>query len=286
MMTGPNKDSHTPDDGMSATTSHESQTREHAQPFVRGADIETTVTVTAKEAEQGAPLVISYTLPSTGEQCTYQTRLDAETQQGQSFRIQGEGDFSPNGGARGDLIVTIQVASSSVRQTGGLSTKLAIVILVALVLNAVVMLHLWESATQQRDSGGKASTDASVQETAVDTEIPDQESPNDSKTETSSISESDAASDQETSDPESEEAAATTEPDNPPVESGNELADAFADILDGADGIDYSGGWNTPGPNSDNAVRFVYALIEMSGDDDPELMVGAIDGLGDARYLI
>lgn len=90
----------------------------------RGQDLTLAVDVTAEEAFTGATRKVSYRVPSTGEEQTITVKIPAGAVDGGKLRYKGRGEYSPSGGARGDLVVTTRVAEDPIFKRDGADVRM------------------------------------------------------------------------------------------------------------------------------------------------------------------
>lgn len=77
---------------------------------VKGGDLTMSIDISADEAFSGTQRKVSYTIPSTGERQSLSVKVPAGAVNGGKLRYRGRGEYGMNGGARGDLVVTTNVA--------------------------------------------------------------------------------------------------------------------------------------------------------------------------------
>lgn len=90
----------------------------------RGQDLTLSVDVTAEEAFVGATRKVTYRVPSTGEEQTLTVKVPAGAVNGGKLRYKGRGEYSPSGGARGDLVVTTRVAEDPLFKRDGADVRM------------------------------------------------------------------------------------------------------------------------------------------------------------------
>ena len=90
----------------------------------RGQDLTLSVDVTAEEAFTGATRKVTYRVPSTGEEQTLTVKVPAGAVNGGKLRYKGRGEYSPSGGARGDLVVTTRVAEDPLFKRDGADVRM------------------------------------------------------------------------------------------------------------------------------------------------------------------
>lgn len=95
-----------------------------AQRPSRGQDLTLAVDVTADEAFKGTTRRVSYRVPSTGEEQTITVKVPAGAVDGGKLRYKGRGEYSPSGGARGDLVVTTRVAEDPIFKRDGADVRM------------------------------------------------------------------------------------------------------------------------------------------------------------------
>ncbi len=94
------------------------------QRSTRGQDLTLSVDVTAEEAFTGATRKVTYRVPSTGEEQTITVKVPAGAVNGGKLRYKGRGEYSPSGGARGDLVVTTRVAEDPLFKRDGADVRM------------------------------------------------------------------------------------------------------------------------------------------------------------------
>ena len=76
----------------------------------KGSDLSLSVDVSAEDAFRGVTHKVTYRIPSTGEQQTITVTVPAGAVDGGKLRYKRRGEYGVNGGERGDLVVTTNVA--------------------------------------------------------------------------------------------------------------------------------------------------------------------------------
>ncbi|MBM6689198.1 DnaJ domain-containing protein [Collinsella tanakaei] len=76
----------------------------------KGSDLSLSVDVSAEDAFRGVTHKVTYRIPSTGEQQTITVSVPAGAVDGGKLRYKRRGEYGVNGGERGDLVVTTNVA--------------------------------------------------------------------------------------------------------------------------------------------------------------------------------
>lgn len=76
----------------------------------KGSDLSLSVDVSAEDAFRGVTHKVTYRIPSTGEQQTITVSVPAGAVDGGKLRYKRRGEYGANGGERGDLVVTTNVA--------------------------------------------------------------------------------------------------------------------------------------------------------------------------------
>ncbi len=89
----------------------------------KGQDVALNIEVTAKEGFEGSSRNISYKL-SNGDVETVKVTIPAGAQNGGKFRYKKRGEYGVNGGERGDLIVTTNVAAHPVFKREGADVRI------------------------------------------------------------------------------------------------------------------------------------------------------------------
>jgi curved DNA-binding protein len=96
---------------------------EHAAPTLRGQDIQGDILITLDEVLKGAMRAISVRRPNARsgqeETETYQVRVPAGVQAGQSIRVPGKGGEGSGGGHAGDIYLRVRYAQHPDWQTRG-----------------------------------------------------------------------------------------------------------------------------------------------------------------------
>lgn len=90
----------------------------------KGADLTMSVDVTADEAFHGATRKATYRVPSTGEEQTITIKIPAGATDGGKLRYRGRGEYGTNGGERGDLVITTNVAEHPVFKRDGADVRM------------------------------------------------------------------------------------------------------------------------------------------------------------------
>jgi curved DNA-binding protein len=81
------------------------------------------IDISAEEAFSGAQRKVSYTIPSTGERQSLTVKVPAGAVNGGKLRYRGRGEYGMNGGARGDLVVTTNVAEHPLFKRDGADVR-------------------------------------------------------------------------------------------------------------------------------------------------------------------
>lgn len=95
-----------------------------AQRSTRGQDLTLSVDITADEAFAGTMRKVTYRVPSTGEEQTVKVEVPAGAVNGGKIRLRGRGEYSPAGGARGDLVITTRVAEDPLFKRDGADVRM------------------------------------------------------------------------------------------------------------------------------------------------------------------
>lgn len=90
----------------------------------KGADLTMSVDVTADEAFRGATRKATYRVPSTGEEQTITIKVPAGATDGGKLRYHGRGEYGTNGGERGDLVITTNVAEHPLFKRDGADVRM------------------------------------------------------------------------------------------------------------------------------------------------------------------
>lgn len=92
----------------------------------KGSDLSMSINVTAKEALDGVEQKITYRIPSTGEEQSLTVKIPAGAVNGGKLRYKKRGEYGPNGGARGDLIITTNVAEHRLFKREGADIRMEV----------------------------------------------------------------------------------------------------------------------------------------------------------------
>lgn len=90
----------------------------------KGIDLTMSVDVSAEEAFRGATRKATYRVPSTGEEQTLTIKIPAGAVNGGKLRYRGRGEYGTNGGSRGDLVITTNVAEHPVFKRDGADVRM------------------------------------------------------------------------------------------------------------------------------------------------------------------
>lgn len=90
----------------------------------KGGDLTMSVDVTAEEAFRGATRKATYRVPSTGEEQTLTIKIPAGAVDGGKLRYRGRGEYGANGGDRGDLVITTNVAEHPLFKRDGADVRM------------------------------------------------------------------------------------------------------------------------------------------------------------------
>lgn len=90
----------------------------------KGSDLTMSIDVTAEEAFSGATRKVTYRVPSTGEEQSLTVKIPAGAVDGGKLRYRGRGEVGPNGGARGDLVITTHVAEHPLFKRDGADVRM------------------------------------------------------------------------------------------------------------------------------------------------------------------
>ena len=82
------------------------------------------IDVTFDEAFRGAQRKVSYRVPSTGEEHNITVKIPAGAVSGGKLRYRGRGEVGANGGPRGDLVITTNVANHPVFKRDGADVRM------------------------------------------------------------------------------------------------------------------------------------------------------------------
>lgn len=92
----------------------------------KGQDLSMSINVTAKEALDGVEQKITYRIPSTGENESLTVKIPAGAVNGGKLRYKKRGEYSPNGGPRGDLVITTNVAEHRLFKRDGADIRMEV----------------------------------------------------------------------------------------------------------------------------------------------------------------
>ena len=90
----------------------------------KGQDLTLSVDVSFEEAFSGASRKVSYQVPSTGERQSLTVKIPAGAVDGGKLRYRNRGEVGVNGGARGDLIITTNVADHPLYKRDGADVRM------------------------------------------------------------------------------------------------------------------------------------------------------------------
>ena len=90
----------------------------------KGSDLTMSIDVTFDEAFHGAQRKVSYRVPSTGEEHNITVKIPAGAVSGGKLRYRGRGEVGANGGPRGDLVITTNVANHPVFKRDGADVRM------------------------------------------------------------------------------------------------------------------------------------------------------------------
>ena len=91
---------------------------------VRGGDLTLSIRVSAEEAFKGTSREVSYMVPSTGERQSLTVKVPAGAVNGGKLRYHGRGEYGQNGGERGDLVITTEVAEHPLFKRDGADVRM------------------------------------------------------------------------------------------------------------------------------------------------------------------
>lgn len=92
----------------------------------KGQDLSMSINITAKEALDGIEQKITYRIPSTGQEETLTVKVPAGAVNGGKLRYKKRGEYGPNGGARGDLVITTNVAEHRLFKREGADIRMEV----------------------------------------------------------------------------------------------------------------------------------------------------------------
>ncbi|MBQ9059431.1 MAG: DnaJ domain-containing protein [Atopobiaceae bacterium] len=90
----------------------------------KGQDLTIDVDVTAEEGFKGGSRLITYRIPSTGEEVKLTVKIPAGAIDGKKLRYRGKGEYGRGGGARGDLVITTRVADHPLFKRDGADIRI------------------------------------------------------------------------------------------------------------------------------------------------------------------
>lgn len=93
----------------------------------KGSDLSLSVDVSAEDAFRGVTHKVTYRIPSTGEQQTITVTVPAGAVDGGKLRYKRRGEYGVNGGERGDLVVTTNVAEHPLFKRKGADVTLSLI---------------------------------------------------------------------------------------------------------------------------------------------------------------
>ena len=91
---------------------------------VAGSDLTMSVNVSFDEAFKGTSRKATYRVPSTGEEQSLTIKVPAGAYDGMKLRYKKKGEYGVNGGPRGNLVVTINVAAHPVFSRDGADVRM------------------------------------------------------------------------------------------------------------------------------------------------------------------
>ena len=91
---------------------------------VAGSDLTMSVNVSFDEAFKGTSRKATYRVPSTGEEQSLTIKVPAGAYDGMKLRYKKRGEYGVNGGPRGNLVVTINVAAHPVFSRDGADVRM------------------------------------------------------------------------------------------------------------------------------------------------------------------
>ncbi len=91
---------------------------------MRGGDLTLAISLTAEEALKGVSREVSYMVPSSGERAKLTVSVPAGAYDGMKLRYHDRGEYGNNGGARGDLVITTNVAEHPLFKRDGADVKM------------------------------------------------------------------------------------------------------------------------------------------------------------------
>ena len=91
---------------------------------VAGSDLTMSVNVSFDEAFRGTSRKATYRVPSTGEEQSLTIKVPAGAYDGMKLRYKKKGEYGVNGGPRGNLVVTINVAAHSIFSRDGADVRM------------------------------------------------------------------------------------------------------------------------------------------------------------------
>lgn len=92
----------------------------------RGRDLTLSIDVTFDEALTGAERMVSFKVPSTGEQQSLKVKIPAGAVDGGKLRYKGRGEYGNAGGNRGDLVITTNVGTHPIYKRDGANIRMEV----------------------------------------------------------------------------------------------------------------------------------------------------------------
>lgn len=97
---------------------------QQARRPARGSDLTLSIDVSAEEAFKGTSRKVTYMVPSSGERQTLTVKVPAGAVNGGKLRYRGRGEYGANGGERGDLVITTNVAEHPLFKRDGADVRM------------------------------------------------------------------------------------------------------------------------------------------------------------------
>lgn len=90
----------------------------------KGGELTMSLDVSFTEALEGAQRKVTYRIPSTGEEQTLTVKIPAGAVNGGKLRYRKRGEYGTNGGERGDLVITTNVAEHPLYKRDGADIRM------------------------------------------------------------------------------------------------------------------------------------------------------------------
>lgn len=90
----------------------------------RGGDLTLSINLSFEDAFAGTSRDVSFMIPSSGERQTLSVKVPAGAYNGMKLRYRNHGEFGTNGGERGDLVITTNVAEHPLFKRDGADVRM------------------------------------------------------------------------------------------------------------------------------------------------------------------